>query len=177
MVYGISLSYFLCLPEARFLNVEINPGPRRPVPAVCRILCSDVRGLAGNLSDLTVASCQYYILLCSETLLSDMRHVSELLVPGFGRLVLLYPGKMPRDRGMAAYVRDGYGAFPTQIWAWFLRNAGFWSLWCVHKHKLIFVFSLYRNPGLDDWIFYCLLASLAAVQAEDVRAAFLSVGD
>ena len=35
---------------------ETNPGPRRPVPAVCRILCSNVRGLAGNLSDLTVGS-------------------------------------------------------------------------------------------------------------------------
>ena len=36
--------------------------------------------LAGNLSDLTVASSQYDILLCSETLVSDMRHVSEVLV-------------------------------------------------------------------------------------------------
>ena len=40
-----------------------------------------------------------------------MHHVSELLVPGFGRTVLLCRGKMPRARGMAAYVRDGYGAF------------------------------------------------------------------
>ena len=40
-----------------------------------------------------------------------MRHVSEVLVPGFGRTVLLCRGKMPRARGMAAYVRDGYGAF------------------------------------------------------------------
>ena len=37
--------------------------------------------------------------------------MSELLVPGFGRPVLLCGGKMPRARGMAAYVRDGYGAF------------------------------------------------------------------
>ena len=37
--------------------------------------------------------------------------------------------------------------------------------------------SLYRNPVLDDRIFYCLLASMAAVQAEDVRASFLFVGD
>ena len=37
--------------------------------------------------------------------------------------------------------------------------------------------SLYRNPDLDDRIFYCLLASTAAVQAEDVRASFLFVGD
>ena len=42
-----------------------------------------MRGLAGNLSDLTVASSQYDILLYSETLVSDMRHGSDLLVPGF----------------------------------------------------------------------------------------------
>ena len=42
---------------------------------------SNVQGLARNLSDLTVASSQYDILLCSETLVSDMRHVSEILVP------------------------------------------------------------------------------------------------
>ena len=65
----------------RFLDVETNRGPRRPVSAVCRILCSNVRGLAGNLSELTVASSRYDILFCSETLVSDMRHVSELLVP------------------------------------------------------------------------------------------------
>ena len=90
--------------------MEINPGQHRPVPAVCRVLCSNVRGLAGNLSDLTVASSQFDILLCSETLVSDMHHVSEVLVPGLCRPVLCR-GKMPRARGMAAYVRDGYGAF------------------------------------------------------------------
>ena len=39
------------------------------------------------------------------------------------------------------------------------------------------MYSLYRNPDLDDRIFYCLPASMAAVQAEDVRASFLFVGD
>ena len=72
---------------------------------------SNERGQAGNLSDLPVASSQYNILLFSETLVSDMRHMSELLVPGFGRPVLLYRGKLPRARGMAAYVRDGFEAF------------------------------------------------------------------
>ena len=98
---------FLCnifygCPRLRFLDVETNPGPRRPVPDVCRIRCSNVRSLAGNLSDLTVASSQYDILLYSETLVSDMRHMSKVLVPGFGRSVLLCWGKMPRARGMAA---------------------------------------------------------------------------
>ena len=64
-----------------------------------------------NLSDLTVASSPYDILLCSGTLVSDMRHVSETQVAGFSHSVLLCWGKMPRERGMAAYERDGYGAF------------------------------------------------------------------
>ena len=38
------------------------------------------------------------------------------------------------------------------------------------------VYSLFRNPALDDRIFDCLLASMAAVQAEDIRASFLFVG-
>ena len=104
------LIFYGCL-RLRFQDVETNHGPRHPAPAVCRILCSNVHGLAGNLSDLTVASSQYDTLLCSETLVSDMRHVSEVLVPGFCSPVLLCRGKMPRARRMAAYVRDGYGAF------------------------------------------------------------------
>ena len=104
------LIFYACL-RLRFLDVATNPGPRRPIHGVFRILCSNARGLAGNHSDLTVASSQYDILLCSETLVTDMHHVSEILVPGFGRPVLLRRGKMPRAQGMAAYVRDSYGAF------------------------------------------------------------------
>ena len=73
-----------------------------------------MRGLAGNLIDPTVVSYQHDILFCSETSVSDMRHVSEFLSPGFGRPVLLCQGKMPRARGMVAYVRDGYEAFRQQ---------------------------------------------------------------
>ena len=42
------LIFYACL-RLRILVVETNPGPRRPVPVVYRILCSNVRGLAGNL--------------------------------------------------------------------------------------------------------------------------------
>ena len=89
--------FYACL-SLWFPDVQTNPITRRPVPTVCRLLCSNVRGLAGNLSDLTVASSQYDILLCSETLVSDSRHVSELLVPGFGCPVLCR-GRMPRPEG------------------------------------------------------------------------------
>ena len=61
------------------------------------------------------------------------------------------------------------------------------NLSVVHAKMLVFrvfgvrqnlyVYSLYRNPDLGDQNFYCLLASMAAVQAEDVRASFMFVGD
>ena len=66
--------------------------------------------MAGNLSDLTVALSQYDILLCSETLVSEMRNGSELLVPGFSRSVLVCLGKRARAREMAGYVRNVHGA-------------------------------------------------------------------
>ena len=37
----------------------------------------------------------------------------------------------------------------------------------------LYVFSFYRNPDIDNWIFDCLLASMAATQTEDIRASFL----
>ena len=49
---SIYLIFYAC-PRLRLLDVETNHGQRRPVPAVCRVLCSNVRGLAGNLSDLS----------------------------------------------------------------------------------------------------------------------------
>ena len=107
---SLHLIFYSCL-ELRFPNVETNPGPRRSVPGACRILCSNVRGLSKNLSDVTVASSQYDLLLYSETLISDRRHISELLVPGCGRPVLLRRDEMQRAHGMAAYVRDGHGVF------------------------------------------------------------------
>ena len=45
------LIFYGCL-RLRFLDMETNPGQRRPVPAVCRVLRSNVRDLAGTLSDL-----------------------------------------------------------------------------------------------------------------------------
>ena len=91
----LHLKFYSCL-RLRFPDVETNQGPRRPVPDSCRILSSNVRGLSGNLSDLAVASSQYDILLRSQTLVSDLRHMSQLLVPGFGRSVCLCRGKLPR---------------------------------------------------------------------------------
>ena len=104
-----------------------------------------------------------------------MRHVSEVLVPGFCRPVLLCRGKMPRTRGMAACVRVGYGAFRQHKFECCCCEMLVFRVCGVIQN--LYVYSLYRNPDLADRIFDSLLASMAAVQAEDVRASFLFVGD
>ena len=109
MVY-LYLIFYASL-ELRFPDVVTNPGLWHPVPGACRILYSNARGLSKSLSDVTVASSQYDLLLCSETLVSDRRYISELLVPGFGCPVLLCRNGMLLARGMPAYMRDGFGHF------------------------------------------------------------------
>ena len=92
-VYLFDLSNFYACMRLKLPDPKTNPGLRGPVPAVCRICCSNVRGPSGNLSDLTVASSRYDTLLCFETLIADMRHVSELLVQKFSRPVLIMQGQ------------------------------------------------------------------------------------
>ena len=82
---------------------------------------------------------------------------------------------MPRARGMAVHVRDGYGAFHQPKF-----ECGCCEMLVVRVcgvKQNLYVYSLYRNPDLDDRIFDCLLASMGAVLAGDVRASFLFVGD
>ena len=56
-----------------------------------------------------------------------------------------------------------------------------WFLGFVMRHRtsiyMCSVFSLYRNPDLDDRILDYLLTSMATVQAENVRVSFLFVCD
>ena len=118
------------------------------------------------------ASSQYDILLYFETLVSDMRHVSELLIPGFGRPVLLSRGKMPQARGMAAYVRDGYEAFRQPKFECDCCEMLFFRVCGVRQnqsHCSVCIATLMQHQ--------CLLASMAAVQTGGVRASFLFVGD
>ena len=76
---------------------------------------------------------------------------------------------------MAAYVQDGSGAFCQPKFECGCCGMLVFSL-CGARQNF-YVFSLYPNTDLDDWIYDCLLTSMAAVQAEDARASFLFVGD
>ena len=167
---SLHLIFYAC-QELRFPDVEPNSIPQRPFPGACRILCSNVRGLSKNLSDVTVASSKYDLLLCFETLVSDRHQISEFLVPGFDHLVLLYRDGMPRERGMAAYVAFRQPKFECGCFEMLVFRV------CGARQNF-YVFSLYRNPNQDDPIYDCLLTAMAAVQAADVRSAsFLFVGN
>ena len=76
-----------------------------------------------------------------------------LMLPGFGRPILLWRGKMPRARGMAAYVRDGYGAFRQPK---FECGCGeMLILGFLVRDKTFMFSSLYLNPDIVDRIFNC----------------------
>ena len=105
-----------------------------------------------------------------------MRHVSELQVPWFGRPVLLGRGKLPRARGMAAYIRDCYRAFCQPKFE------------CGCCELLVFRFCGVRHaePSRVQFLpqswprwpdFLLLLASMATVQADDIHVSLLFVGD
>ena len=72
-------------------------------------------------------------------------------------------------------MRYGYGAFRQRKFECGCCEIMVFRVCGARKH--FYLFSLYRDPDLHDWIFSCLLTSMAAAQAEDVRASFLFVGD
>ena len=118
--------------------METNHGPRRPVPAVCRIFCCNVPGLARNLSDLTVASSRYDILLCSESLVSDMHHASEVLVNSLFWSPFLVVSRQDASDPWDGCIRSRWSRSisPTQICVWLFRNAVFGGLWCETEYSL-----------------------------------------
>ena len=76
---------------------------------------------------------------------------------------------------MAAYVRDGYGAFLQPKF-----KSGCCEILVFRvcgARQNFYMFSLYCNPDLDDRIYECLLTAMAAVQAVDSLASFHFVGD
>ena len=122
-IWSIFLIFFSCLRH-RFLDVEINPCLRRYVPVVCRILCSNVRGLYGKLSYLTMASPRNDILLLSEILVSNLRHErccwSQVLV------VLSCAGQESSSpRNGCIHTRWIRSISQIQIWVDLLRNGRF----------------------------------------------------
>ena len=106
------------------------------------VMCGAWPGTLGP--DRGFLSVWYTVMLWD--FISDMRHVAEMLVPGFGLPVLLCRGKIPRARGMATYVRDGYGAFRQPQFECGSCEMLVFRICGVRQN--LYVYSLYRNPDL-----------------------------
>ena len=155
-------------------DVEVNPGPNNNVNK-CRVLYNNIRGLYKNIKDLQIISRNYDIILCSETLVSNYRNVSEILLPGFNKPTLLRRDSRPRVRGLATYIRSGFSATLKKD-----------NVCNCHEVQLIricsrsnnfYIFSIYRNPDLDDSIYDCLLSCMSDIQEQDRKSSFIFVGD
>ena len=72
-------------------------------------------------------------------------------------------------------MQEGYGAFRQHTYECGCCEMLVFTA-CGARQNF-YVFSLYRNLNLDDQIYNYLLTSMAAVQAKDVRASFLFMGD
>ena len=97
------LFFYGCL-KLRFLDVEVNPGPRA-VPQCCRIMFTNINCLHGNRHELTIAATKFDVV--TATKVTGRRHVSELLLPGFKTPTLLLRGARPNGHGVALFVRSG----------------------------------------------------------------------
>ena len=89
--------------------------------------------------------------------------------------VLLCQDGMTRGRGVAAYVRDGYGAFRKPKFECGCSEMLVFRV-CGARQNL-YIFSLYRNPDLDDRIYECLRTAKAVMHSVDVRESLLFMGD
>ena len=154
-------------------DIETHPGPNRP--KYFNLLYSNIRGLHGNITDLSVASSKFDIICCSETLVSDMRHVSELLLPNFNKPLLLRRNALPRAQGMCIYTRVGFNACRFKKYECDCHEI--MVVRVCSRFNNFYIFSLYRNPSSDDSIYDCLLNSFATIQEEDRKSCFIFIGD
>ena len=175
LVFEYIVAFLLLLIIMLAGDVEPNPGPARSRQSQCNIMYANIRGLHKNISDLIAGSGQYDIVFCSETLVSNFRSPKELLIPGFKQPYLLRRNERERGQGMAAYIRNGFPASRKANYE--CRCHEVLVLKVCGKHSNFYLFSIYRNPNANDAIFDCLLNSMASIQENDRKAAFLFVGD
>ena len=145
-----SLFYWVVLLLLRAGDVELNPGPQsRDV----RLLYANIRGLHCNLSELSVASAGFDVIMCSETLVSNRRHLSEVRIAGFSGPQQRLLGSIPRARGSALYIREGVTA--TRQLCYECKCHEMMVVRICGNVSNIYVFAVYRNPGLDDSLYDC----------------------
>ena len=82
-----------------------------------------------------------------DTLVSSRRHISELMVLGFGRPMQLLRGEVIRFRTFALYVCDHFSAYRQRSYECGCCEVIVFRI-CSSGHN-IYVFGMCRNPDLS----------------------------
>ena len=75
------------------------------------VLYFHVRGLHSNLDELAVAGLDYDVLVCVESKVSDLRHLSEIHDAGYGCPQQRLRNSTPGAKDMALYVMEVFRYF------------------------------------------------------------------
>ena len=171
------LIFYACL-RLRFLDVQTNPGPLRPDPAVRRTwsLLSAVMGGAWPGTLMTWPWLRLSMIYCCALRLWSQicNTYQSCWLPDSAALSCCVGARCFGPEGwLHSYemVKEHFANINLSVVV-----AKWWFLLCGVRQNL-YVFSLNSNPDQHDRIFYCLLASIATVHAEDIRASFRFVGD
>ena len=139
----------------------------------CRVVYANIRAcIRSCLICLLLPAVELYF--CSESLVSSRRHISEPIVPDFGRPMQLLRDEADRFRGLAAYVHNGFSAYRQRSYRCGCCDV-IVAKTCKSSHNF-YVFSVYQNPDLSNNIFGCLLTVISKVQSVDRKAFFLFTG-
>ena len=110
-----------------------------------------------------------------ETLVSSFRHKSELIIPNFNSPTLFRRNEITRSRGLCVYVRIGFTACRMSQYECNCHEV--LIIRVCSRFNNFYIFTAYRNPDLNDSIFDYLIESMANIQNNDRKAAFLFIGD
>ncbi len=171
-VFHDSYSHLLLL---RGRNVELNLDPVRSRRHKCRVFYSNIRGLFANLKDPSVVSQCHAVIIWAQTLVSDYRHDSELMIPGFNKPLFICRSVAKRRRGMSVYIREGFSAHQTTKFECACHETVVIRV-CAHL-QFFYIPGSYRSPDSDDTIFNCLFMAVSVIQDDDRQASFVFVGD
>ena len=88
---------------------------------------TNINGLHGNRDELAIAATKFDVVACAETKVTGLRHVSELLLPGFKAPTMMLRGARPNGLGMGCLFalvflsRGGKGSSVLFVSSWSLR--------------------------------------------------------
>ena len=135
-----------------------NPGPRA-LSRSCRVVHANIGALHKNLPDLYLNARGGDVIYYSETIVTSRRHISELMVQGLGRLMQLPKGNIAQLRVLTVYVCDGFSAYRPLSYTCGCCEVVVLRICNISRN--FYVFGVYRNPGLSDKTFDCLLTAMA----------------